>query len=949
MAVAVAAALLDTGPAAAQDTDVAAADATLTGRGEVIEVTGTLLAREPESVASSVVVIPAAELRRTGATSIQEVLQRHPAVTLQGLNRNSVHGGGGRSSVDLRNLRPERTLLLVNGRRTAISALSFLEAADLNHIPIALVDRVEILLDGASAVYGSDAIGGVINVILVKDFEGLRLDAWGGLSPRPAEGSLGLDGESVSAAATAGRSFARGNLTVNASYSRVGELMARDHPWSREEVRGVAWIDPRDPARGVAKTVGSPLGDGGRVLLPAGTGMVEGDGRSELRFWREGETVRFAAYPEGENPHRYNGGAVSGLTLGQERFSATALAHTGLGAARHRLRAYGEASFARRTSHSTMTPPSIVPDERFPDGLRIPLRNPHVPTELVERLARHPRYALRDDEGAPYLALSRRLDELGNRITVVREDQIRLVAGLEGRLSRLRWDAHVNWAQTASTGKMNDVNRARAAETADPVLCDHPVNRSRGCQVGNYFGLGLDPAVIEYIHTDSVSYTDHDALETRLLISGPVAPAPGGELGVALGGGLRRAAARYQPDALAVAGDAGLLRPSEGTYHAAESFAELSLPLARGLPALDALAVDLSGRISYFEHSGTALTYRTALSLAPIAGLELRASHATAFRAPNVGELHAGVVDTWPHATDPCSDWPAAPDPAVRDGCARAGVPQDYRQGDTRQVLGVTGGNRSLRAETARVLDVGAVVSPRLVDGLSLSAGYYRIHVDGAIMRPDVSDILRACHGRYDPEAEACVGISRDAGGRIARVDATLRNVGELDTSGIDMAARYDLRLGRAGDVSLAWAGNYLLRFAQGLYGERVTYHGTIRSGQGTYAHLRWLARASYGRGPWSLESVVRYIGGARRDGARAPSLATATTPATPGEPFYRVPAIAYWDLSLAHQRDRLDVVVGVDNLLDQAPPFFLGPGNSSGQTYDHVGRFVFTRVGVRF
>jgi iron complex outermembrane receptor protein len=925
---------------AAADPTIAAAaspgEEPITGDAEVIEITGSLIQRDNLSGTGPVAVIGRADIENTGATNAKQILEKLPATTLRGVNRNVNNGGAGLTHVDLRNLDIQRTLVLVNGRRFVNTGTGYTDSVDLGNIPVALIERMEVLLDGASAIYGSDAIGGVVNIILKKDFQGVRFDVTGGIAD---DG----DGEELMVSGTFGQTFGRGNITGNITYSRRQPVMQADRAWARQPYTDVL----RNPDDTLHYQVGSAIIPEGFTTLPnARLRQVRPEASpngSEKFFFpaRDGQSYGYFS-----DDDRYNFGPEQFLVGGQQRLSTTLLGEYRL---RGSTRLYAEAFYINRRARTQLSPEGLGTTATFPEGLLIPREQ--LPEDFRNLL----------DDRVSEVKLQRRMLEAGNRENDFDSDTFRLVTGMAGRLvRRFDWNVYFNYGRNETTRTLhNAINFARARETVNPALC--AASAARGCPVrtdeqgrtvpaASWFGRGaLDQSVIDYIRYDDVTLFDTTHLSSEATLRGPLWQLPGGDLQFAAGAMARREEGSMLPSGTVAGGDAtqNQIEPLSGGYDVLEAFGELHVPLVRHLPALHELSTDLAVRNSHFTRFGSDVTYRAGLVYAPLADLRLRGSYSTAYRAPSVSELYAGNAVAYDSADDPCSRWgdpgrnPAL-EPEIQEKCRAAGIPADYDQTNqgTKQLRTNAGGNPDLETESARVFSAGMVFWPRFADGLSMTADYFHARVDDAITKPQAQRVLDEC---YRGAGSLCGNIHRDASGHITTLERRAQNIGALSTSGVDLTVAYDaalasLGLPELGRLRLSWKGNYLLHLEETIAGVTVDRVGKMPSNGGSFTRLRWNAEAQYALAGWTVNNAVRYIGGAEHESRTAE------------QPFHSVGAVAYWDASLRYDRRTFSLIAGVENLLDSDPPFFIdGATNSNPFTYDYVGRFVYTRASYSF
>jgi outer membrane receptor protein involved in Fe transport len=671
------------------------------------------------------------------------------------------------------------------------------------------------------------------------------------------------------------------------------------------------------------------------------TSVGSGDQGQDIIFLPGGGR-RYQPFDITSAEHTYDFGQRQWLTAKLRRLAVAVLGHYALSS---KVETYIEILFTHRESQTNLAPQAIgnSATNAFPGGFQVPLTNPFVPDDfrqLVQQL----------EPDARSIALLRRLLEAGDRHSKIIIDSLQVIGGLRGRVARkYDWDLRVNWGQGASTTTIfNSINLARAVETADPELC--ALNASRGCVVGDYFSPGgLTQDVIDYIRYDDISTASGSQLITQATLTGPVLEIGDREVKFAAGSSFRHEEAEVLPSPIVAGGDSAGngSSPTVGDLSAYDAFAELSIPLLSKAFLAQQLTADLAGRYSAYDSFGGQFTFRSGLTYAPVADIRLRGSYATAFRAPSIGALYGGSVDSFESVKDPCDGWDtdASIDPTVRQNCMNGGagigaVPGGYRQLGS-QIRANIGGNRDLQPETARVISMGVVVWPGgPFEGLTLTTDYYRVTVDNAISSPDTQSILDDCYASPALSSPKCELIGRSAeDGSINSLNASVRNIGKLETSGVDLTVNYELGVGSLGQINFGWQGNYLLDFTETIETEVSEFEGTIAPQAGTFTQLRWIARGGFSRGPWSLDNTVRYFGGARLFGVKPDE-----------QPTTSVSAITYWDLAGTYAGDKLGITVGVDNLLDTPPPFIPGENaNTNEATYDVVGRFVFTRLSYEF
>lgn len=925
---------------------------------EEIVVTGTRIGRSNLESFAHITVIDSKDIAMSGVATIDELLNKLPSVTLQGLNDQNNNGGNGWVMVDLRNLGTGRTLVLVNGRRFIKSAVG--GGVDLNNIPVSMIDRVEVLLDGASAAYGSDAIGGVINIILKDDFEGAQIDLGGGISGHG-------DGAEVNVSGTAGISSDKGNFTANISYMHRDEIKQRDRDWAKYPVVAEWYNDDGT----VERLYGSGTNLNGRYIYWSRSD-IDGDGVPG----GPGDWADVVMDPSGQTAHptgggsctvgqpcadpmgdRYNYGEGQWLVGMLERFSVTALGHYDF---TENTQFYMEGTYTNRYSRNQLAPQPIgFGTNLYPDGMVIPTDSPAIPDVI--------RNDLNTDPTNTEMYGLRRMGGVGNRIYDNDSNTFRIVTGAKGDItSWLSWDVYFNYGKhQLNTTIYNSINRTKLEETLNTAVC--AANAYRGCIDGDYYGATLPYQLRKYISYTDVEVTGWDMFVLAGMLKGELFDLPGGPFSLVIGAETRRESGFNRPSAITQSGDSAgnALDPTQGSYNAQEVFAEVSLPVLKDMPGVHSLTADLAARFSHYNTFGNDVTYRTGLSYAPIPDFMLRGVYSTAFRAPDIGDLYGGIAVSYESLTDPCSTWGTSTDPNVRANCAAQGVPDDWTSSGS-QIRTNIGGNAELDSETAKIFNVGIAITPTILPkylkGFSATFDYYNITVDNAISGAPPQWILDQCYESANFSSPQCAFIAggdaasmRNTSHEVTFIDATLQNIATLKTSGLDFTAGYGFDFDLFGLESgllkfgLNWHGNYLLNYDEEIAGDNVSYAGTITSGSGSWAHFRWNLMATFsgklGPGDWSLGNRLRWIQGAKVFGVEWDE-----TENRWDTPTHHLPDVIYWDLVLSYNWEDLTFIFGIDNLLDKDPPFFPEGGqNANIQTYDFVGRYFFAKIGYKF
>jgi outer membrane receptor protein involved in Fe transport len=918
---------------------------------EEIVITGSRISRNKKDQFAQVAVVTDKEIKASGAATIDDLLNKLPSLTLQGLNKQNNNGGNGLAFIDLRNLGTSRTLVLINGRRFISSGESG-SGVDMNNIPVAMVERIEVLLDGASAVYGSDAIGGVVNIILKKDFQGVAANVGGGISSHG-------DGENLTVSTTMGTKTKHGNVALGLSYMRQGVVRQADRDWSKRVVTDEYYLRDADGKLNRVRGYGSWYTAGGLLDIDIGRDD-EGNNITDTFYrGRDGWTTIYNEDYSDLNSDflttKYNYGARQWLVGKNDRLSLTTFGDYDLS---RYATAYMEGMYTYRKSRNSMAPaPLGGGTARYPGTLMVPVTNPYLPSEVIDVLG-----------GNREIYMMRRLVEAGKRITDNTANSFRLVLGLKGEIvkDRLGWDTFVSASRNQNTNIMhNDIDLARMLETLDPAACA----RNPNCPgLGNYFGAGkLQSSVLDYIKYDDLTDTEWSMIDTGLSLNSKLYKIPfGGWLSAAIGGEFRWESGSNLPSGMVTQGySAGNLQdPTAGEYNAQEVFGELSIPILKEKIAAYALTLDLAGRVSRYDTFGTAFTYRTGLSWAPIQDVTLRGVYSTAFRAPSIGELYGGAADSYLTVLDPCDGY-TDDGSDLAQNCAANGAPDAYVQQST-QIRTNVGSNPNLNSESARFMSAGIVLTPTFIPqkagDLTVSTDFYFITINRGIGALDAQQIVNLCYNSPNMSHPYCSFIgARNPDGSISGLEANAINLAQVETKGLDFSVSYLVPVWKTNTITLGWDANYLINYDEKNKDVDETDHraGTIDFNVGSYAKLRQNFSMGFGGENWSYTNRVRYIGKAELYGLDqtkedlqkqlAAGVITADVYEESLPPTQGVVPIAYWDMVATFNYKGWEFALGVENLLDQDPPFLPeGTQNANQQTYDFMGRYFYTNIGYK-
>ncbi|MBR0345253.1 MAG: TonB-dependent receptor [Rudaea sp.] len=864
---------------------------------ETVTVTGSHIKSAQISGVGPITVIDAQTIQNSGATSVDVLLQRLPASAGGAGNQTNSYwtsNGYGTTQVNLRGLGIDRTLVLLNGRRVVNGGTGANSSVDLNMIPVALIERIEVLKDGASAIYGADAVAGVVNIITKKSLDG------GQASVRYGETSKG-DGADYAADLVWGTRSERGSLIAALDYAESRAVnMARRAPCGLGEVNGKL------------ACVGSSSTIGGRARLADGT-MVN--------FNQDPNGDPRAYFPY-SSKFNYNSNPSLNAVSPIKRVSFSSFGHLNINDG---VSLFTELMFTNRRSNQLATPGTLG----IYRPIVIPASNPINPT------------------GQNLTLLRRRLAETGPRQFYQETNTFRIVTGLEGKLGTgWDWNVALNWGRnTGVEGSTNVANLDRVDQTLNPSVCGNAPGAAIPC--GNYLGYGnVSKQVLDYIMFKTRDTGGNDQRSLTGNLTGQLFDLPAGAVGFATGVEIRKEKGWRDPDQLTQIGAANtnIAQSIAGGYTAKEGYAELAVPLLAEKPLVDMLTLSLAGRYSNFDLFGTDSTYKLGLDWQLMPSLKLRATRSTAFRVPSVPELFGGVAEGNLTTTDPCSNWSTLPSTSViYQNCKASGVPIGYKQlGNT--ILTTVGGNINLQPEDAKTLTVGAVWTPQFVPGLTMTLDYYDIKINNAIQSIAGSTKLALCYNTPGLKHPFCsaANFTRDPlGGEINFLSSQPMNTANENLRGVDWGALYEFEFNDF-KGSLDWDVTYLNRYDVTPYqgAAKIEYAGKITGGRGSYTHWRSFGALNLARGAWSGSYSLQYIG--RADDINA----------APGDLGDHAPAVTYHNVQAKYAfAQSFDVAFGIDNLFDKKAPFIQSytDANTDTMTYDLLGRRWYAKLNYRW
>jgi iron complex outermembrane recepter protein len=983
-------------PATAPDSSVGAPSGAAAPAGEIV-VTGSRLPQPNLTSASPVTVLNSQDIKQSGVTRVEDLINQLPqAFGDQGGGISN--GATGTSTVNLRNLGANRTLVLINGRRLVPGDPSD-SAADLNFIPASLIKRVDVLTGGASATYGADAVGGVVNFVMDSNFSGFKVDSqysmyqhdnnsnYGGLRTALNNAGYGYpsgnstNGGTVDATATIGAGFDdnRGHVVAYVGYRKIKAVTQASRDYSSCSIAGST---PAQVAAGANKI---------RACSGSFTSSNFLDGSSSSYQLGAGRT-----FVPGSNT--YNFAPANYYQRPDERYTAGFFAHYDVSDA---FKPYMEGMFMDDRSIA-----QIAPSGDFGNTTTINCDNPLLSAQqlgiacaagnLVDasgNVGGTPAVFTDPTTGATYnkgyLQAYKRNTEGGPRRDDLQHTSYRFVVGAKGDIAKgLSYDAYYQYGRTNySETYYNDVSASRLSKALDVVTDTRAGSATAGQPICRSVLDGSDANCVPYniftnggITSGALNYISVPGFQ-RAQVSEQVASgsitallgeygvqSPWANEGVALnvGGEYRKEQLNFTSDAEFQTGDltgqGAATLPVTGAYNVKEVFAEVRAPIIHDGFIYD-LTVDGGYRFSSYNINGktNTNTFKGEVTFAPVKDVSFRFSYNRAVRAPNIQELFAPRRIALDGSNDPCAGTPEL----TEAQCANTGLTAaQYNAGiianPAQQYNGLIGGNPNLKPEKSDTFTVGMVLQPHWVPGLAVTVDAFSIKVKNVIQNIGEDTIIQSCGVTGDPAL--CGLIHRDSSGSLWRTQAgyvedTYLNLGSLKTRGIDVGASYSHEIGKLGSLGFNLNGTYLDEFrtdngvstpydCAGYYG---TQCGTPAPKWRHRARVTYTAPNGIG-----LSAQWRYYGPVKVDASSSNDTLSGNFP----EMDRRIAAQSYFDLTLtAAITDKYTFRLGVNNVLDRDPPLVssadlssvYGNGNTYPNVYDALGRYVFAGVTANF
>ncbi|MGU3389801.1 TonB-dependent receptor [Sphingomonas sp. M1A8_2b] len=936
---------------------------------ESITVTGTRIRRPDLASNSPITSVTDQEIKYQGAVNVENVLNRLPQFTADA-NENVSNGSDGTANINLRNLGSNRTLILLNGQRLLPQ-----QAMDLNFVPSVLVDRIDVVTGGASAVYGSDAVAGVVNFVLKDHLDGLRIDVQSGLGLHTNDNSAirnilttrgyanapgrVADGGKQDLNAAYGKNFAdgRGNITVYGGYRHTDPVLQ-----ANRDVSACA-LNPSDSA-------GNGLVCGGSSNTPTGTFVPLGGPNSGKTLTNNANgTQTWVPYT---SAYAYNYAPTNYFQRSDERYTGGAFAKFEIAPI---AEVYGSFMYMKDHTFSQVAPSALFLGTTF----TVPCNNPLMSASQQQSLCG----AAAGTAATQDTLIGYRLGSGQSRRDDLRHQDYRYSAGIRGDLGHgFRYD--VNYLHSLvryNETYLNNVDNVKAQRALDVVnvngvpTCRSVVNGTDpACVPINVFQANaITDAQGAYLFSESNTASRNVLDVVSANVNGDLGTfgisSPWAKRGVsiALGGEHRRETLNFTADAIAQQGGT---TNSDGRITVNEGYGEIEIPILQDLPFAHELTLNGGLRYSAYRNGqqSTGLkskynvwTYKGEATWAPAKDARFRFSYNRAIRAPNISELFGSRSIGNVSAQDPCSG--TSPSASV-DICRLTGVTQ-AQYGNIVECPSDTcsaqyGGNSALKPEKADTYTAGLVLTPRMVQHLTLTVDYYRIKVKDYISSVDPSLAISQCVAASDPFY--CGLFTRDPRsgalfGSNGYIVSTTYNTGSLKTSGIDLTADYTLGIGALGKLNLNMVGTRLISQESeplkglGSYDCKGLYGYTCGQPNPKWRHVM--------RTTWSMpQGASISVSWRHIDQVKLSSLSDNTfLSGTPSVINRKISAYNYIDLAgTVAVGEGLQLRAGVNNLFDKDPPAIasgilssFGNGNTYPGVYDVLGRTLFVGATVNF
>lgn len=932
---------------------------------ERVEVTGSRIRQIDAETAQPIVKMTQADIQKSGLVTVGDLINSMTSAGSPDFSKGAVLTSNreqGGQYANLRNLGSQRVLVLVNGKRWSQTVGGF---TDMSTVPSSMVDRIEILKDGASAIYGSDAIAGVVNIILKRSMEGGYASAYIGQN---AKG----DGKTEDYNFSYGTSNEKASLMFGFSYSKQDPVWSRDRDitsttYGPDHVGAGFGTSPWGRIRAVNPATGAATGFN-QILNHTGGALGDGTGSNS----RDPANYHTYAGAQADTFNATNQMMFQSPTELKSIFTKGTLELT------PSMRFNSTAMYADRNSERTVA--------GYPVNSRTQ--------------ARYPVYIDKDNYFNPYgnavqgagqgqdLFFYRRTIEVP-RVTANNNTTLHLDAALEGDLTIAgkfwSWSAGVNYSNvsgtTLSTGNLNLLNLKKALgpsfmNSSGVVQCGTaaaPIALGE-CTPFDILGgpSASTPGALGYVMSTGQGTYGSTVKSGNVDLSGELFKLPAGAVGLAVGMEHRTVSGFDKPGQFEQSGFSTDLAANSttGKYTVKEAYAEVNVPLLRGAPLAELLSVNLATRYSDYSNFGNTTNSKASFMWKPVKDVLTRGTVAQGFRAPTLGDTFGGGSQSYDSYLDPCDSslGAAATNAATKVNCNAAGVPVSFRQ-KNQAGNNVTGpaqtpspfqggaGNSALTPETAKTKTLGVVFSPAALPGLTASIDWYNISINNRITAVSATYVLNQCY--VQGVSSFCNQIKRDATtGQVNYLERGNANLGKQETEGFDFGLNYRLPAMSWGQVSFRSETTYLKS-----YKIKSTDTSEWIDYAGEYAYYRLKSNFAFDwtKGDWGATFGTRYYSGIKTscwDVATAVECNNPTGTWSGGTGYDKKGGLFYNDLSVSYATPwKGKIMVGANNVFNVKPRIVYDAnsgfgGNSSSASVDPdlpIDRFFWVRYNQSF
>ncbi len=933
---------------------------------ERIEITGSRIRQIESETAQPILKITAADIQKTGLVTVGDIVNQLTSAGTPAFSKGSTLASNreaGGQYLNLRHLGAQRLLVLVNGKRWTQSVAGF---TDLSTIPSSMIERMELLKDGASSIYGSDAIAGVVNFILKKSMDGGEIVAY-------ASQYEAGDGKSNDFSLSYGANGEKSSLMFAFTYNKVDPMWARDREITKYQfgpdqktgaLGGGPWgrIRPATAAGTAAATTSPGYFD----LILNHTGSYDGVG--------VGQDSRNSA-----NYHNYTGAAA-------DLYNSTQDMQLAMGSELRTLFVKGSVDlsddirFVSTAMYSDRESNRVVAGYPLQSGAQ----------------ASYPVVISKDSYYNPFgnqgvgitpgtgidLFFNRRTIEVP-RMTINNARSLHLDAALEGDLDIMgrawNWSASINYNQVngtvVQTGNTNLVNLRNALgpsfkNEAGDVLCGAPGAVIGGCVPFDILGgpSASTKAALDYImHVGGATYGS-TVRNMNIDVAGELVQLPGGMMGMAAGLEKREVKGFDRPGPMEQQNLTSDLaaKATLGQYEVEEAYLELNIPLLKNLPGVESLVLNLASRYSDYSNFGDTTNSKASLTYRPIKDLMVRGTWAEGFRSPSLADIAGGGSQAFDTYLDPCDSLHgrAATDAATKARCTAAGVPVNFRQknqagnevpgggGQTPFPFQSGAGNEYLQPETAVTKTVGLVFSPSFLEGFNATLDWYRIEVTNRITAVSAAYILGQCYN--EGNAAFCGLLTRDASGQVNNLRRGNANLGEVMTEGWDLGVNYRFPATEFGRFTVRSESTYLSKYRTK---SNATANWVDGSGEWGYPRLKSNLSVDWVKGDFGVNFGTRYVRAEKTACFSVSQGVYCSNPTSPwtsgGVGYNKLGDKIYNDLSFSYKTPwKGELRIGANNVFDVKPEINYSATTASAAYIDPdlpIDRSFYVRYNQKF